>query len=84
MHPCSDCLPSMCSRPGCSAILFMMATATYSAWIGNKLDATQRRSIMFTDRDDILKMYMVTNRPVSGDAARPVGEADPWLEEPPF
>lgn len=54
------------------------------AWIGNKLDASQRRSIIFMDRDDILNLYVVTNLTVPGDAARPLGGADPWADEPPF
>ncbi len=54
------------------------------AWIGNKLDASQRRSIIFMDRDDILNLYVVTNLPVPGDAVRPFGGADPWAEDVPF
>jgi hypothetical protein len=59
-------------------------TKAARAWIGNKLDASQRRSIMFMDRDDILNLYVVTNLPVPGDSAQPLGGADPWPEEPPF
>ena len=59
-------------------------TKAARAWIGNKLDVSQRRSIMFMDRDDILNLYVVTNLPVPGDATRPLGGADPWSDEPPF
>jgi len=30
----------------------------------NKIDAVQRRQIIFMDRDDILNLYVVTNLPV--------------------
>jgi hypothetical protein len=54
------------------------------AWIGNKLDASQRRSIIFMDRDDILNLYTVTNLPVPGDDAQAFGAVDPWADEAPF
>jgi hypothetical protein len=52
-------------------------------WIGNALDASQRRSIIFMDRNDILDLFVVNNLPLPA-AALP--SADPWLlpEEPPF
>lgn len=33
-------------------------------WLGQRLDATQRRSIIFMDRDDIVNLYVVTNLPL--------------------
>lgn len=54
------------------------------AWIGNKLDASQRRSIIFMDRDDIVNLYVVTNLPVPGDAVRLLGGADLWAVDVPF
>lgn len=54
------------------------------AWIGNKIDASQRRSIIFMDRGDILNLYVVTNLPVPGDSARSLSGADPWADEVPF
>jgi len=36
------------------------------------------------DRDDILNLYVVTNLPVPGDAARPVGGGSVWPDDPPF
>jgi len=54
------------------------------AWIGNKLDASQRRSIIFMDRDDILNLYTVTNLPVPGDAVQTYGGSDPWGDDVPF
>lgn len=53
------------------------------AWIGNKLDASQRRSIIFMDRDDILNLYVVTNLPVPGEAS-PVAAVGAFSGEPPF
>jgi hypothetical protein len=44
-------------------------TKATRAWIGNDLDASQRRSIIFMDRDDILNLYVVTNLPVPGRGA---------------
>jgi hypothetical protein len=52
------------------------------AWIGNKLDASQRRSIIFMDRDDILNLYTVTNLSVPGDSAQTFGTVDPWDDVP--
>jgi hypothetical protein len=54
------------------------------AWIGNKLDASQRRSIIFMDRDDILNLYTVTNLPVPGDAVQTFGGSDSWGDDVPF
>ncbi len=54
------------------------------AWVGNKLDASQRRSIIFMDRDDILNLYTVTNLPVPGDAVQTFGGSDPWGDVVPF
>lgn len=55
------------------------------AWLGNSLDASQRRSIMFMDRDDILDLFTVTNLPLP-DAALPVPapKLSPWGSELPF
>jgi hypothetical protein len=44
-------------------------TKAARAWIGNNLDASQRRSIIFMDRDDILNLYVVINLPVPGRGA---------------
>lgn len=51
-------------------------------WLGQRLDATQRRSIIFMDRDDILNLYVVTNLPLPS-AAWPK-TANVFSEEPPF
>lgn len=51
------------------------------AWLGNKLDATQRRSIIFMDRNDILDLFVVTNLPLPA-AALPARKT--WPDEPPF
>ena len=51
------------------------------AWLGNKLDATQRRSIIFMDRNDILDLFVVTNLPLP--AAALVARTT-WPDEPPF
>lgn len=51
-------------------------------WLGQRLDATQRRSIIFMDRDDILNLYVVTNLPLP-TAAWPKPPSSP-LEDPPF
>ncbi|MEV6871614.1 hypothetical protein [Amycolatopsis sp. NPDC051128] len=53
------------------------------AWLGNKLDATQRRSIIFMDRNDILDLFVVTNLPLPA-AALPKTATAPWPDEPPF
>ena len=53
------------------------------AWIGNKIDASQRRQIIFMDRDDILNLYVVTNLPVPEET--PVlTTVGGYSEEPPF
>lgn len=33
-------------------------------WLGSKLDSSKRSQIMFMDRDDILKLFVVTNLPI--------------------
>jgi hypothetical protein len=53
------------------------------AWIGNMIDASQRRQIIFMDRDDILNLYVVTNLPVPADAQVSAGVGT-WPDEPPF
>jgi hypothetical protein len=50
-------------------------------WIGNKIDASQRRQLIFMDRDDILNLYVVTNLPLPG--ATPALAGSGW-REPPF
>jgi hypothetical protein len=52
-------------------------------WLGQKLDATQRRSIIFMDRDDILNLFVVTSLPLPAGAVPPP-VSDPWSEDPPF
>jgi hypothetical protein len=37
-------------------------------WLGNKLDASKRSQIMFTDRDDVLNLFVVTNLPLPSGA----------------
>ncbi len=37
-------------------------------WLGHKLDASQRRSIIFMDREDILNLFVVTNLPLPSAA----------------
>ena len=37
-------------------------------WLGNKLDATKRSQVMFIDRDDILKLFVVANLPLPSGA----------------
>lgn len=49
-------------------------------WLANALDATQRRSIIFMDRNDILDLFIVTNLPLPA-AALPLPT---WPDEPPF
>lgn len=58
-------------------------TKAARAWIGNKLDASQRRSIIFMDRDDILNLYVVTNLPVPGETIVLSG-VGAYSDEPPF
>jgi hypothetical protein len=50
-------------------------------WIGNKIDATQRRQLIFMDREDILNLFVVTNLPLPS-ATWPTTGA--FTEEPPF
>jgi hypothetical protein len=59
-------------------------TKAARAWLGNAIDASQRRQIIFMDREDILNLYVVANLPVPGDSVRPLGGADPWADEPPL
>ncbi|GAA3821305.1 hypothetical protein GCM10022226_46980 [Sphaerisporangium flaviroseum] len=49
-------------------------------WLGNALDASQRRSIIFMDRNDILDLFVVTNLPLPPAALPP----QTWPDEPPF
>lgn len=51
-------------------------------WLANALDATKRSQIMFTDRTDIVNLYVVTNLPLPARALPQ--ESDPWGAEPPF
>lgn len=53
------------------------------AWLGNKLDATQRRSIIFMDRNDILDLFVVTNLPLPVAALPGTTAKSPW-DDPPF
>ncbi|MGI5506363.1 hypothetical protein [Lentzea sp. CA-135723] len=53
------------------------------AWLGNKLDATQRRSIIFMDRNDILDLFVVTNLPLPTAALPRATVKTPW-DDPPF
>lgn len=50
-------------------------------WLGNTLDASQRRSIIFMDRNDILDLFVVTNLPLPAAALPPPSA---WPKEPPF
>lgn len=52
-------------------------------WLGNALDASQRRSIIFMDRNDILDLFVVTNLPLP-TAALPSASGSFWPDEPPF
>ncbi|MFC6156128.1 restriction endonuclease [Kribbella jiaozuonensis] len=54
------------------------------AWIGNALDASQRRSIIFMDRNDILDLYVVNNLPLPTAALSGWGVQVAWPDEPPF
>lgn len=49
-------------------------------WLAHTLDASQRRSIIFMDRNDILDLFVVTNLPLPAAALPPQA----WPEEPPF
>lgn len=49
-------------------------------WLADALDATQRRSIIFMDRNDILDLFVVTNLPLPAAALPP----PTWPDEPPF
>ena len=50
-------------------------------WIGQKIDATQRRQLIFMDREDILNLFVVTNLPLPS-ATWPATRAHP--DDPPF
>lgn len=52
-------------------------------WIGNMIDATQRRQIIFMDREEILNLSVVTNLPVPGETPVPAGTSS-YSDEPPF
>lgn len=52
-------------------------------WLGNQLDASQRRQIMFMDRDDILNLFIVANLPLPA-AAQPAQKAVNFDDEIPF
>ncbi|MGW3914488.1 hypothetical protein ACWEBX_23620 [Streptomyces sp. NPDC005070] len=56
------------------------------AWIGEHLDASRRRQLIFMDRDDILDLFVVTNLPIPGnEGTAPAGEAaSNWSPDPPF
>jgi hypothetical protein len=58
-------------------------TKAARAWLGNKIDASQRRQIIFMDQDDILNLYVVTNLPVPGEAPVFAGVGG-YSDEPPF
>lgn len=46
-------------------------------WLGNKLDASLRRQIIFMDRDDILNLFVVTSLPLpAGALPAAVSQAD--------
>jgi hypothetical protein len=49
-------------------------------WLGNALDASQRRSIIFMDRNDILDLFVVTNLPLPASAL----PQQRWPGDPPF
>jgi hypothetical protein len=49
-------------------------------WLAHVLDASQRRSIIFMDRNDILDLFVVTNLPLPPAALAP----PVWPDEPPF
>ncbi|MEV7010727.1 hypothetical protein [Streptosporangium sp. NPDC051022] len=49
-------------------------------WLGTNLDASQRRSIIFMDRTDILDLFVVHNLPLPATALSPTA----WPDEPPF
>jgi hypothetical protein len=53
-------------------------------WIGNALDASQRRSIIFMDRNDILDLFVVNNLPLPVAALPSLESQQVWPEEPPF
>lgn len=50
-------------------------------WLAHALDATQRRSIIFMDRNDILDLFVVANLPLPADAVPP---PPTWPDDPPF
>jgi hypothetical protein len=58
-------------------------TKAARAWLGNKIDASQRRQIIFMDRDDILSLFVVTNLPVPGRKSTSAG-LGAYSDEPPF
>ena len=52
-------------------------------WLGHRLDATQRRSVIFMDREDIVNLFVVTNLPLPSATWPSPAPVDPWAE-PPF
>ncbi|MFE1400319.1 hypothetical protein ACFW53_20495 [Nocardiopsis dassonvillei] len=50
-------------------------------WLGNALDASQRRSVIFMDRSDILDLFVVTSLPLPS-AALP--DSSGWQDNLPF
>ena len=57
------------------------ATRAGRNWLGNKLDATKRSQVMFIDRDDILKLFVVANLPLPSGA---IPDNDPIETDLPF
>jgi hypothetical protein len=49
-------------------------------WLVHALDASQRRSIIFMDRNDILDLFVVNNLRLPAAALPPSA----WPDEPPF
>ncbi|MFI2715210.1 hypothetical protein ACH5AI_02545 [Streptomyces collinus] len=55
-------------------------------WIGERLDATRRRQLIFMDRNDLMDLFVVTKLPTPGaETGAPSGRAaSPWPSDPPF
>jgi hypothetical protein len=53
-------------------------------WLGNALDASQRRSIIFMDRNDILDLFVVNSLPLPAAALTKLKGQQVWADEPPF
>jgi hypothetical protein len=45
-------------------------------WLGGKLDATQRSQVMFMERDDILRLFVMSNAPLPPGALPAVDSDD--------